>query len=294
MSIRGRTGRRIAGGAALLVALALSATSAAPALALTIHTIDVRAGAGTGKHRRAPARLPLPRHRGAPTHTAAASSIHVDPASDLTLRTNGKIIGFDPVEGRYSCSGTALNTPSRSIVLSAGHCAIENGSTGRRIVFVPAFDHGERPFGTFTVSAIYVMRQWRRTENPDFDVAALRVEPNGLGALTDVVGGRGYETSRSREALFQIFGYPAAALHGEELRSCRARGLGSDPLTFAFAGPPTMPSSCDMAAGASGGAWVVGGQYVNGVTSYSYVGRPTRLYSPYFGREIGAFLRQLP
>lgn len=295
MSMRGRTGRRIAGGAALLVALALGTTSAAPALALPpVHSIDVRAGAGTGGHWRVPARPPLPRFRGAAFGSAAVSSIHVDPASDLTLRTNGKIIGFDPREGRYSCSGTALNTPSRSIVLSAGHCAIENGSTGRRIVFVPAFDHGERPFGTFTVSSIYVMRQWRRTENPDFDVAALRVEPNGLGALTDVVGGRGYEISRSRESLFQIFGYPAAALHGEELRSCRARGLGVDPLTFAFAGPPTMPSTCDMAAGASGGAWILGGQYVNGVTSYSYVGRPTRLYSPYFGREIGAFLRQLP
>ncbi|HEX8688657.1 MAG TPA: hypothetical protein VF729_00260, partial [Solirubrobacterales bacterium] len=78
------------------------------------------------------------------------------------------------------------------------------------------------------------------------------------------------------------------------LRSCRAHGLGSDPLTNLFGGPPTMPASCDMAAGASGGAWLFEDEYVSGVTSYNYAGRPTRLHSPYFGPAIGAFLRRLP
>ncbi len=55
-----------------------------------------------------------------------------------------------------------------------------------------------------------------------------------------------------------------------------------------------MPASCDLAAGASGGAWLFDGQYVSGVTSYGYAGRPTQLFSPYFGAEIGAFLRALP
>jgi len=159
---------------------------------------------------------------------------------------------------------------------------------------VPAYDHGKRPFGTFKVKSVYVMPQWRHGENPDFDLAALRVEPAPLGRLTDVVGGRGYATSKSRLFRFQIFGYPAAALRGEELRSCRAHGLGADPLTNPFAGPPTLPASCDMAAGASGGGWLYEGKYVNGVTSYSYAGRPTKLHSPYFGPEVASFLRQLP
>jgi hypothetical protein len=214
-------------------------------------------------------------------------------AAAIGTRTNGKIIGVDPRRGAYSCSGTALNTPSRSIVLTAGHCVIQMGSSGRRLAFVPAYDHGSRPFGAFMVRAVHVMPQWRQGENPDFDLAALRVEPNRFGSLTDVVGARGYATSRSRFAAFQIFGYPAAALRGEELRSCRARGLGSDPLTFPLGGPPTLPGSCDMAAGASGGAWLIG-EHVNGVTSYSYAGRPNRLHSPYFGPEVASFLTALP
>jgi V8-like Glu-specific endopeptidase len=225
---------------------------------------------------------------------ATASSVRVPDFSDEGLRTNGRIFGYDPQAGAYSCSGTALSTPSRSIVLTAGHCVQETGSTGKDLVFVPAYDHGKRPFGTFDVEEAYLMPQWHHRENPDFDVAALKVAPNQLGYLTDVVGGRGYVTGRPRDSTFQIFGYPAAALKGEELRSCRSHGLGSDLLTNRFSGPPTLPGSCDMAGGSSGGAWVVDGEYVDGVTSYGYTGSPNRLYTSYFGQAIGDFLAQLP
>jgi V8-like Glu-specific endopeptidase len=237
-------------------------------------------------------RPPLPWFRPAPL--ASASSLRVADASEVGTRTNGKVIGVDPREGPYTCSGTAIDTPSRSIVLTAGHCVVEEGRVGRHLVFVPAYDHGERPFGTFRVQARYVMPQWRHGEDPDYDVAALRVRPDRLGLLTDVVGARGFATGKSRLAAFQIFGYPGAHAGGEELRSCRAHGLGVDPLTDGFAGPPTMLASCDMAAGSSGGAWLFGGQYVSGVTSYAYAGRPTQLFSPYFGPQVGAFLRSLP
>jgi V8-like Glu-specific endopeptidase len=226
--------------------------------------------------------------------SAGASSIRVGDFSGSGTRTNGRIIGFDPREGDYSCSGTALATPSRSIVLTAGHCVQERGSIGRELTFIPAYDHGERPFGSFQVEAAYMMPQWHRGENLDFDLAALRVAPNQLGALTDVVGARGYVIGRSRHLSFQIFGYPAAALEGEELRSCLAKGMGSDILTFQYAGPPTVPGSCDMAGGSSGGAWIVGGEYIDGVTSYGYTGAGNKVYSPYFGPAVGSFLAQLP
>lgn len=272
---------------ALMAILPATARAAPPA----VHELKSSPFAA-GPSLRVLGRPPARRFRRAPL--AGASSIRVLNSSDAGTRTNGKILGVDPREGPYSCSGTALNTPSRSIVLTAGHCVIEKGSEGRRIAFVPAYDHGVRPFGTFEAKSVYVMPQWRRSENPDFDLAALRVRPSRLGALTDVVGGRGFATSKSRLATFEIFGYPAAHAGGEELRSCRAQGLGLDRLTNVFGGPPTMPASCDMAAGASGGAWIFDGQFVSGVTSYGYQGRPTQLFSPYFGPQVGSFLRQLP
>jgi trypsin len=225
---------------------------------------------------------------------AGASSLRVAEASSAETRTNGKIFAVDPVDGPYTCSGTALTTPSRSIVLTAGHCVLEGGRWGKDIVFVPAYDHGARPFGTFTASAVYTMPQWREGENPDYDVAAIKVKPDPLGRLGDVVGSRGWTTDRSRYTGFQIFGYPAGALEGESLRSCDTRGLGSDVFTNVFGGPPTVPGRCDMAGGSSGGAWLVAGGLVDGVTSYGYTHHLGRLYSPYFGDEVGSFLASLP
>jgi V8-like Glu-specific endopeptidase len=276
---------------AALTVLAMLLPAAAVAAPLPVHVLNASSRA-PARPLRAPGRLPAKALGKAPR--AGASSVRVLNSAEVGFRTNGKIFGVDPVTGPYSCSGTALNTPSHSIVLTAGHCVIERGSEGRRLSFVPAYEHGNRPFGTFAAQSIYVMPQWRRRENPDFDVAALRVSPNEFGALTDVVGARGFAAGKTRLGAFQIFGYPAAHAGGEELRSCRAHGLGIDPLTDRFSGPPTMPASCDMAAGSSGGAWLFDGEFVSGVTSYSYQGRPTQLFSPYFGPEIGAFLRQLP
>ncbi len=276
------------GGACALAAL-LPTAAAAAAPPPTVHELNAPPLA-SGTSLRVPSRPPERRFPLA----AVASSARVMNSTADGVRTNGRILGVDPHTGPYSCSGTALNTPSHSIVLTAGHCVIERGSESRHIVFVPAYDHGSRPFGTFVADAVYVMPQWRRRENPDFDVAALKVEPDEFGALTDVVGARGFATAKSRLAAFQIFGYPAAWARGEELRSCRAHGLGFDRLTDRFGGPPTMPASCNMAAGSSGGAWIFDGEYVSGVTSYSYQGRPTQLFSPYFGPAVGGFLRQLP
>lgn len=276
---------------ALAAFAALFLAAAASAARPVVH--ELRGGSSPlAKPLRVPGRAPLKPLRG--VGHAGASSVRVLDVTEVGTRTNGKIFGFDPRTGPYTCSGTALNTPSRSIVLTAGHCVVEGAAEGRDIAFVPAYDHGKRPFGTFVAESIYVMPQWRHGENPDFDVAALRVRPSKLGKLTDVVGARGYASSKSRTSAFQIFGYPAARAGGEELRSCRAHGLGLDRFTDAFAGPPTMPASCDMAAGASGGAWLFDGEYVSGVTSYSYQGRPTQLFSPYFGPEVGGFLRKLP
>ncbi len=288
----------------------LAAASVAASLAAAA-TASPAAGASIGSHRVAgaagaarfwtPQRVRVALRHGSPGaprkssgSTAKISSIGVADATAVDERMNGRIFAVDPREGPYSCSGTALDTPSRSIVLTAGHCVVENRSWGTHIIFVPAFDHGAHPFGAFTADTVHVTTQWRRSENNDFDVAALHVLPNSFGVLEDVVGARGFAYNRSRHLRLQIFGYPAAAAGGQQLRECKGLGLGSDPLTFSLSGPPTLPARCDMAAGSSGGAWVAPDGLIDGVTSYSYDGNRNRLYSPYFGSSIANFLRHLP
>ena len=297
-----------------LLAIGLLSPALAGAAPLAARRVPGAAGAsrfwGSRRVRRAlahPARPPRSAVAASPERSVAAgkprrvgataarvSSVGIADASAVEDRTNGRVFGVDPRQGPYSCSGTSLDTPDGSIVLTAGHCVVEARSWGRDLVFIPAFDHGRRPFGTFPAEAVYTTPEWRQSENTDFDVAALLVRPNRFGTLSNAVGSRGYETGRSRFTAFQIFGYPAGALGGEELRSCLTHGLGSDPLTAGLGGPPTVPSRCNMAAGSSGGAWIAEGQYVDGVTSYGYAHNFTRLYSPYFGAAVGEFLSRLP
>jgi V8-like Glu-specific endopeptidase len=281
-----------------LLGLALLALPATAVAAPPSHPLDPAASAGFWTQARIQRALAEDSmgHRPQPVdESAGASSLRVLEAAAPEDRTNGRIFGLDPREGPYSCSGTSLDTPSGSIVITAGHCVQEGGSWGTNIVFVPAFDHEARPFGVFRATDVFVMRPWERVNNADFDVAALQVEPTALGTLATVVGAKGWTSSRSRYSALQIFGYPAAALGGEELRSCETRGLGADKQTNLLGGPPTLPARCDMAGGSSGGAWLTeGGQLIDGVTSYGYTANHNRLYSPYFGPQIDRFLHSLP
>lgn len=266
-----------------VTALALAAC-ATPAMGPEAHA--------AANETRVPGRLPIERFIQAPPRSGAGiSSLPVLDPTAIGARTNGRIFATAPGRGGYGCSGTALNTPSRSVVLTAGHCIVQNRDWGARFSFVPAYDHGRRPFGTFHARSFRVSEQWRLNENSSYDLGALIVSPNARGRLTDVVGARGYLTGASRFSRLEIFGYPAGVLFGQELRACAGRGQGKDP--FSDPGPPAVPTRCDMAGGASGGGWLVDGQYLNGVTSYGY-SRGTRLFSPYFGAAAAAFLHKLP
>ena len=224
---------------------------------------------------------------------AAAHSLRVAEPTAPGNRTNGRILGFDPRQGPYSCSGTSLATPSGSIVLTAGHCVYEDGIWSTNLVFIPAYEDGRRPFGTFAATAVYAMPRWLASENSDFDVGALRVAPLAGRTLSATVGARPWTSGRSRQTSFSIFGYPAGGIDaGQKLRSCAGVGLGPDPHTPP-GGPPTVEAVCAMGGGASGGAWLAG-EAIDGVTSYGYSVQPERLYSPYFGAAVAHFLAGLP
>jgi V8-like Glu-specific endopeptidase len=277
----------------------LGAIPAGPASAAALPSRRLDPGAAAGFWTRARVRRALHADSmsGHPLPGAAsarASSFEVLEATAPQYRTNGRIFGFTPHVGPYSCSGTSLATPSGSIVLTAGHCVYDEGRFGTHLIFIPSFAHEKRPFGTFVGTRTFVDPRWRKSEDSDYDVAAFEVEPNELGTLSTAVGAKSWTSSRSRFSELQIFGYPAGAARGEEMRSCVGHGLGVDRLDAPF-GDPTLPAKCNLAPGSSGGAWLTeGGQLIDGVTSYGYINVPDRLYSPYFGTQINNFLGHLP
>jgi len=195
-----------------------------------------------------------------------------------------------------SCSATVVSTPRRNVVVTAAHCLYDplSGTVSRHVVFVPAYDDGERPFGSFAARSTAVLGPWARRANTNFDVGAVVLRAGPQGHVGDVVGASGWATGLSRSRSFDIFGYPAGALLGRHLRQCASRAFRGDRTSYRIPGPPTMRAFCDMARGASGGGWVTtegGESYVNGVTSYRLPDKFGVIFSPYFGQAVSRLIR---
>ncbi|WP_231905135.1 trypsin-like serine peptidase [Streptantibioticus cattleyicolor] len=109
-----------------------------------------------------------------------------------------------------------IDTSSRNIVLTAGHCGMQIDAS---YVFVPQFVKGagpdQQPFGIFKIQRIFMDVRYGPSQTAlpvsDLDTAFARVAPNQFGKrLQDAVGG-GLTFTRpsSYNNAVQIIGYPA-------------------------------------------------------------------------------------
>lgn len=194
------------------------------------------------------------------------------------------------------CSATAINTPSRRLVLTAGHCVNSGpepprgGSTWSSLLeFVPAYD-GTAPFGAFIAhrKSAFALKQWVKLGNPNFDIGAIVTAPNAEGVnVADAVGGGAtIATDLSRHQDFQTFGYPGET---HSMQGCDSPYVGDDNLTYQVPGPPTIAIRCHWAPGASGGGWLIeGGTEIDGLTSYGKQSDRVHTFGPYFSsRNVG-------
>jgi V8-like Glu-specific endopeptidase len=193
-------------------------------------------------------------------------------------RTQGKLF-FKSGGGSYVCSATVVNTPSKRVIFSAGHCAVDGGVWSKNVAFVPGYHNGARPYGTFVATKLYSINGWINNENFSYDMSAAVL--GGTQKVANVVGSRGIRWNLARPQNFVSFGYPAGfPFNGETLWSCPSPYRGQDSTT---SNPRTQWITCDMTGGSSGGGWIVQNAYLNSVNSYGYVSQPNRMYGPYFG-----------
>jgi len=233
-----------------------------------------------------------------PSRGAGASSVAetiADPAA-LGSSQNGAIFILARNGLRGRCSGTAVNAPNLSLVVTAGHCVHFFGHwLSGKWVFVPGYRYGERPFGTFSAKWLGTTEQWRRGENSNFDVGMAVVSRNERGQrLADAVGGYGIAWGLSRQQVFDVYGYPVEEpFDGATLQRCpQTPYLGHDFLSFLFPGPLDLGVECNVTPGSSGGGWLIDGDTLNSVTSSGYPDDPLTTFGPYFGKEIGRLFKQ--
>ena len=221
-----------------------------------------------------------------PTANRRGRATPVADPSAAGIRAHGKVfftLAKLPEPNDYVCSGTAVNSRNRSVVMTAGHCVydVEDGAgKATNFIFVPAYESHATPYGVWPAKSLSTTRQWKQTGNLRYDLGAAVVRRDHGRRLQSVVGARGVGFSQPRDQSFDIFGYPAeGSFDGESEYLCTSDSKGSD--SPGGKGPNTIRAGCNMTGGASGGGWLVGDRTLISVTSYGYNNDPGYLYGPY-------------
>ena len=289
-----------AGGAlaTLFLGLAVLVAPGGAAAAARLHpTAAPRPGevARTAEHwtaRRMRATPPLDAAPGAGI-VALASFANVTEPTVAPFAVNGRLFVRQGKSEGF-CSATAIDSASRKLVLTAGHCvnsgpqAPKGRSTWSNLLeFVPAYSGGTAPFGAFIAhrDSVFAPKQWVKFGNPNFDMGAILTAPNAEGVnVADAVGGGArVATDLSRKQDFQTFGYPGSS---RWMQSCDSPYVGDDILTYRIPGPPTVAIGCHWVPGASGGGWLIeGGTTIDGLTSYGKPGDRRHTFGPYFSKS---------
>ena len=222
---------------------------------------------------------------------SSATETVVDPTGPVARRHG--VIFFETLFGLGRCSGTSVNAPSYSLVVTAAHCVNSGGPYGfwfdSSWVFVPGYRHGQRPFGVFPAKWIDTTRRWRTAAGENYDVGVAVVARNASGELLGkAVGGTGIAWGLKPRQVFDIHGYPAAPpFDGKTQQTCSGTPyLGHDARSFLLPGPLNLAAECRLTGGASGGGWTIERGILNSVTSYGYPSDPATNFGPYFGDEV--------
>ncbi|MEV7418220.1 trypsin-like peptidase domain-containing protein [Streptomyces sp. NPDC089919] len=209
---------------------------------------------------------------GRPGSTPAARPAAAAPRSILVNESAavGKVFFRDPSDGlNYVCSASALNSDSKQLLITAGHCVHEGrgGTWMQNWTYVPRYRSGARPLGTFAAKQFRAFNSWMSDSDLNRDVAMVTTWPLNGNKVVNVTGGHGLSWNYSRNQAVTVLGYPGNNAGGEIQWWCQ----GTTQQVSVFDGK--IQIKCNFGGGSSGGPWLReyndanGLGAVNGVTS---------------------------
>lgn len=199
--------------------------------------------------------------------------------------TTGKV--FFTLDGTdYVCSGSSTASTNKDLVLTAGHCVNEGpGEYATNFAFVPGYDDGARPHGTFTARQLVTTSQWKNAGDFDYDVGFAVMNARNGEDLTEAVGSQSIGFNLDRGEYMYAFGYPAARPYdGSDIAWCHG-----EVVQDTYFGSQDQGMDCNMTGGSSGGPWLIdysessGVGTLNSVNSFGYRGVKDVMWGPYFG-----------
>jgi V8-like Glu-specific endopeptidase len=201
---RSKSNRRPGGGRARRLLACLGALGAAAALLLlaagragsTDRADSVLAGGrGLAIEQLAPAAA-------GPAAGNAQSFGGVAAVGALFSESNGKL-------GSHFCTASVVDAAAGDLAVTAAHCVY--GKTGT-LVFVPAYADGKTPYGVWPVTKVYTDSAWDASQDPDHDVAFLRLSDASDGApIEDVTGAETLGAVAPASQAVRVIGYPDGA-----------------------------------------------------------------------------------
>ena len=187
--------------------------------------------------------------------------------------------------GSHFCTASVVDSPSQDLVITAAHCV--SGAGPGQIAFVPGYHDGQRPYGVWQVTRVFVDQAWRAGENPDDDVAFLVVKRSGSRTpVQAVTGGERLGTGWAAGQRVRVIAYPG---NQERPLTCQARTqpYGTSQMQFDCAG---------YTDGTSGGPFLA--RYRTGTGTGTVIGviggfeqggdTPAVSYSARFGPSVRA------
>ncbi len=108
--------------------------------------------------------------------------------------------------GAHFCTASVVHSAHGDLAVTAAHCV--TGKPGQ-IVFVPGYANGKEPYGIWQVTRVYTDAAWQSGQDPDDDVAFLRLSDASDGVpVEDITGAEELGGSQPAPALVQVIGYP--------------------------------------------------------------------------------------
>ena len=161
------------------------------------------------------AALLTPSHVGAESLTARLGGGQA-PSEQATTSDTAQAFGGAPAVGAlfpmsagelgdHFCTASVVHSTHGDLAVAAAHCV--TGIDGQ-IVFVPGYANGKEPYGVWSVTAIYTDQAWQSAQDPDDDVAFLRLSDAHGVPIEDVTGAERLSTTAKEPALVQVIGYP--------------------------------------------------------------------------------------
>jgi V8-like Glu-specific endopeptidase len=120
----------------------------------------------------------------------------------------GALFGYSSGKlGGHFCTASVVHSPAGDLALTAAHCV--SGKTGQ-IAFVPGYADGKAPYGIWLISRVYTDEAWESSQDPDDDVAFLRISPASDGIpIEDITGAETLGTGwHEASTLVEVIGYP--------------------------------------------------------------------------------------